>query len=153
MFCQTAAGGSSKPLVRGAAPSTPPVFALRASPGQAAARPRRKERRRLTELMFFRCTSEDRTVIEANAARTGLEKSAYMRVQSTGKPVMRAYRRVRADWDELRRCMGVINRAGNVVNQLVVELRRMGSGSGLANAALAELGAAAHAIVAALRAL
>jgi len=137
MLCQTADGGSSKQLVRGVAPSTP--------------RRGRNDMRRMSELMFFRCTPEDKTTIEDNAAKVGLEKSSYMRAQSTGKPVMRAYRRIRADWDELRRCMGVINRAGNVVNQLVVVFRRMDVRHDLANTALAELAASARAILAVLR--
>jgi hypothetical protein len=111
------------------------------------------DKRRLSELMFFRCTPEDKILIEFNAAKAGLERSSYMRAQSTGKPVMRAYRRIRADWDELRRCMGCINKAGNVVNQLVVELRRMGRSSGLAHVALADLSTAARAILAVLRGL
>jgi hypothetical protein len=49
--------------------------------------------------------------------------------------------------------MGVINRAGNVVNQLVLELRRMGRSSGLAHVALADLSAAARAIMDMLRGL
>jgi hypothetical protein len=102
---------------------------------------------------FFRCTPEDDAVIAANAASAGLEESAYMRAQSTGKPVMRAYRQIRADWDRLRYCMGVVNKAGNVVNQLVVELRRFGFSADLANAALAELRTAARDIVNALKTL
>jgi len=109
MFCQTADGGD-KTLVRGRAPSTP--------------RQRRKEKRRLTALMFFRCTPEERKTIEINAAITGLEKSAYMRSQCIGKPVMRAYRRIRLDWDRLREYMGLINKAGNVINQYIVMERR-----------------------------
>ncbi|MDR3424334.1 MAG: hypothetical protein P4L50_01775 [Anaerolineaceae bacterium] len=137
MFCQTTEeGGSSKQLVRGAAPSTP--------------RHGRKEKRQLSELMFFRCTPEDRAIIETNAASAGLEKSSYLRVQSIGKPKIRACRRVRADWNELRRCMGVINKAGNVVNQLVVMFRRVGGHSDMADQALAELRRAAREVVAAL---
>jgi hypothetical protein len=143
MFCQTADGGLTKRLVRGAAPSTP--------------RRRRNDnnaKRRLSELMFFRCTPEDKATIESNAAIVGVEKSSYMRAQSTGKPIMKAYRRIRADWDELQRCMGVINKAGNVVNQLVVELRRFGGDrADIANKALSELINAARAIVAVLREL
>jgi len=148
MFCQTAeGGGSSKPsafakapadgLVRGQAPSTP--------------RNVRSEFRRMSELMFFRCTPEERRLIEFNAAVAGLEKSSYLRLQALGKPGKRAARRVRADWDELRRCMGVINKAGNVVNQLVVALRGVGANPKVANAALAELIVAARAIVEALK--
>ncbi len=137
----------------GPAPSTPPVFALCATPGQAAGQLRRKEKRRMSVKKFFRCTPEDDAVIAANAASAGLEESAYMRAQSTGKPVMRAYRQIRADWDRLRYCMGVVNKAGNVVNQLVVELRRFGFSADLANAALAELRTAARDIVNALKTL
>jgi hypothetical protein len=96
---------------------------------------------------FFRCTPEDDAVIAANAADAGLEESSYMRAQALGKSRVKACRRIRADWDELRCCMGVINKAGNVVNQLVVELRRYGLSADLANAALAELRTAARAIV------
>ncbi|MGB9153351.1 MAG: hypothetical protein WCD70_09730 [Alphaproteobacteria bacterium] len=136
MFCQTAEeGGSSKQLVR-ALPINP--------------RRRRKEKRRLSELMFFRCTPEDRATIKNNAAKTGLEISTYMRLQSTGKPLMKAHRRIRADWRELQRCMGVINKAGNVVNQLVLLIRRIGGNPAAANAALIELCKAARAIMAAL---
>ena len=138
MLCQTAESGSSKQLVR----------ALPINPRQ-----RRNDKRRMSELLFFRCTTEDRQVIEANAAKVGLERSSYLRAQSTGKPIMKAYRRIRADWDELRRCMGVINKAGNVVNQLVVALRRMEINTDLANTALNELVLAARAIVKALREL
>jgi len=136
MFCQTTeAGGSSKQLVR-ALPINP--------------RRRRKEKRNLSELMFFRCTPEDRMTITKNAANVGLELSSYMRVQSTGKPVMKAHRRIRADWQELQRCMGVINKAGNVVNQLVLLIRRVGGNPAAANEALIELCKAAGAIMAAL---
>jgi hypothetical protein len=50
----------------------------------------------------------------------------------------------------LRRCMGVINRAGDVVNQLVRHLHRGGGFSNIADAALAELRKASHAILEAL---
>ena len=143
MFCQTTAGGgSSKRLARGSTPSTPD--------GDHRRR-KRKEKRTLSELMFFRCTPEDKAIIEANAENTGLEKSAYMRVQSTGKPVMRACRRIRADWDELRRCLGTINKAGNVLNQLVVVLRRIEVSPDLTRAALAELMEAARMVMELLR--
>jgi hypothetical protein len=65
--------------------------------------------------------------------------------------MMKAYRRIRVDWDELRRCMGGINRAGNVVNQLAALLHRRGDSTDMAHAALAELAAAARAVVDALR--
>jgi hypothetical protein len=134
MFCQTAkGGGSSKQLVRGQAPSTPDDV--------------RREFRRMSELMFFRCTPEERRIIVFNAAVTGLEVSSYLRMQATGKPTKKACRQVRADWDELRRLMGVINRAGNVVNQLVVRLRCIGSNPRAADNALAELANAARSIV------
>jgi hypothetical protein len=74
-----------------------------------------------------------------------------MRLQVLGKSKLRKVRQMRADWDELRRCMGVINKAGNVVNQLVVVLRRMDVSPDFANAALAELAEGARTILAALR--
>ena len=77
--------------------------------------------------------------ITKNAANVGLELSSYMRVQSTGKPVMKAHRRIRADWQELQRCMGVIDKAGNVVNQLVLLIRRVGGNPAAANEALIKL--------------
>jgi hypothetical protein len=141
MFCQTAEiGGSSKPLVRGGTPSTP----------HDGIRRKRKEKRRLSELMFFRCSPEDRTTIKSNAATVGLEVSAYMRLQSTGKPLIRAYRRVRADWKDLQRCMGIINKAGNIVNQLVKVLYLGGVRSDIADGALSELRKAAGAVATAL---
>ena len=137
MSCQTAAR-PDKTTGEGQAPSTP--------------RRRRKEQRRMSALMFFRCTPEERAVITAKAAGAGLEPSSYLRVQALGKSKLRRHRRIRADWDELRRCMGVINKAGNVLNQLVVLLRVMGGGSAdVANNALAELSAAARAIMRALK--
>jgi hypothetical protein len=75
-----------------------------------------------------------------------------MRIQSLGKSKIRKCRRVRADWSKLRRCMGVINKAGNVVNQFVLMLRRFGGvNCEPANSAFADLSAAARAIVAALK--
>jgi len=137
MFCQTAAR-CDKTTGEGQAPSTP--------------RRRRKESRRMSALMFFRCTPEERDAIASKASDAGLEPSSYLRVQALGKSKVRRYRRIRADWNELQRCMGVINRAGNVVNQLVVMLRVVGGGSAeVANNALAELAAAARAIVRALK--
>jgi hypothetical protein len=103
---------------------------------------------------YFRVTPEEDAAIAASAAEVGLEQSSYLRVQALGKAKVRKYRRKRADWDELRRCMGVINKAGNVVNQLVVMLRRMGGSTDFANAAnaaLAELVAAARAVLKALK--
>ena len=47
--------------------------------------------------------------------------------------------------------MGVINKAGNVVNQFVVMLRRVGGHSDAADSAFAELAKAARAIVNALK--
>jgi hypothetical protein len=137
MFCQTAAR-PDKTTGEGQAPSTP--------------RRRRKEKRRMSALMFFRCTPEERITITSRAGDVGLEPSSYLRVQALGTSKLRRYRRIRADWDELRRCMGVINKAGNVVNQLVVMLRVIGSGgTEAASLALAELSAAARAIVEALK--
>jgi hypothetical protein len=140
MFCQTADnGGSSKRLARGSTPSTPD--------GNADAQ---KEKRRLSELMFFRCTPEDRDAIKTNAAKSGLDLSSYMRMQCLQKPIIRAYRHVRTDWQELHRCMGIINKAGNLINQLVRHLHRGGIPTNCADAALIELCKAARAIMAAL---
>jgi hypothetical protein len=136
MFCQTAAR-LVKTTGEGQAPSTP--------------RRKRKEQRRMSELMFFRCTPEDRKSITTKAGDAGLEPSSWLRVQALGQSKVRKYRRIRADWDELRRCMGVINKAGNVVNQLVLLLRRANSGTETGNHALAELAAAARAIMRALK--
>ena len=99
MCCHPAGGGLSAQLVRGAAPSTP--------------RRRRKERRRMSVKKYFRVTPEEDAAIAASAAEVGLEQSSYLRVQALGKAKVRKYRRKRADWDELRRCMGVINKAGS----------------------------------------
>jgi len=123
--------------VRGQAPSTP--------------NPRRSEHRRRNIKKFFRVTPEEHALITFNAAVSGLEPSSYLRVQALGKSQVRKMRHLRADWDELRRCMAVINRAGNVINQLVVELRRMGANPSLANVAMNELMIAARAIVTALK--
>jgi hypothetical protein len=100
---------------------------------------------------FFRVTPEEDALIVSKAAAVGLEPSSYLRAQALGQSKVRKYRRIRADWDELRRCMGVINKAGNVVNQLIVLLRRASSSTETASHALAELTAAARAIVKALK--
>ena len=137
MPCQTAEeGGSSRPLARGSTPST--------------RQRKRKDSRRMSVLKFFRCTPEEDVIIKANAADAGIEQSSYMRIQSVGKSKVRKARRIRADLDELRRCMGVINRAGDVVNQLVRHLHRGGGFSNTADAALAELRKAARAVMEAL---
>jgi hypothetical protein len=104
---------------------------------------------------FFRVTPEEHRLIAFNAAAAGLEESSYLRVQALGKSQVRQARHVRADWDELRCCLGVVNKAGNVINQFVMELRLRGSiqAAGMAQTALNELIAAARAIVAALREL
>ncbi len=100
---------------------------------------------------FFRVTPEEDAVISSSAAEAGLEPSSYMRIQTLGKSQIRAARRIRVDWDKLRRYMGDINKAGNVVNQLVVMLRRVGGRHDLADTALTELASAAHIIAEALR--
>jgi hypothetical protein len=130
-------GGVPDPLVRGAAPSTP--------------RHGRKEIRRMSIKKFFRVTPEENILIVTNAADAGLEASSYMRTQILGKSKVRKARRIRADWKELQRCMGVINMAGNVVNQFILLLRHIGGNSEAANGAFADLSAAAHAIIRALR--
>jgi hypothetical protein len=133
MCCHPASRGANT-TGEGQAPSTP--------------RRRRKERRRMSIKKFFRVTPEEDALITSRAAAAGLQPSSYLRIQALGKSKLRRYRRIRADWDELRRCLGVINKAGNVLNQLVVMLRVMGGGSAdIANNALAELSAAASAIV------
>jgi len=139
MSCQTAEGGGmTKQLVRGAAPST--------------LHRKHSKKRRMSDLLFFRCTPQEHTIIAHHAADAGLEQSSYLRVQALGKSKMRKCRRIRADWDKLRRCMGVINRAGNVVNQFVLMLRRLGGGNcDAANFAFADLSKAARAIVRLLR--
>jgi hypothetical protein len=131
----TEGGGVSGQLVR----------ALPINPRQ-----RRKESRRMSIKKFFRCTPEEDKFIKASAADAGMEQASYMRIQCIGASKMRKARRIRADWDELRRCMGVINKAGNVVNQLVLLLRRGSGYPDAANAALMELCKAARAIMAAL---
>jgi len=137
MCCHpTEEGGASTRLVRGAAPST--------------LRRRRKEKNRRRIKRFFRVTPEEDALIDACALDAGLEPSSYMRIQVLGKSKARKARRVRADWQELQRCMGVINKAGNVVNQLVLLIRRVGGNPAAANAALIELCKAARAIMAAL---
>jgi hypothetical protein len=133
MFCQTAAR-LVKTTGEEQAPSTPSR--------------RRKEKRRMSALLFFRCTPDERTAIASKARNAGLHLSSWLRVQALGKSKAKRYRRIRADWDELRRCMGVINKAGSVVNQLVRALRAGGNYSaGAADSALAELRSAAQAIV------
>jgi hypothetical protein len=82
-----------------------------------------------------------------------------MRSQCTGKPVMRAYRRVRLDWDRLRQYMGLINKAGNVINQHIVMERRgslnadpvKAESRRLANKAFADISYIAHHIADILR--
>jgi len=133
MCCHPANGGVTARLVRGKAPSTP--------------HPRRSEIRRMSVKKFFRVTPEEHRLIAFNAAASGLEQSSYLRMQALGKSKVRRMHRIRADWDELRRCLGVINRAGNVVNQLVVALHGVGANSKHANAALAEMIEAGRAIV------
>ena len=130
-------GGVSGQLVRGVAPSTP--------------RHGRKEKRRMSIKKFFRVTPEENAVIKARATDAGLEQASHLRVQALGKSKVRKTRSIRADWDELRHCMGVINKAGNVVNQFILMLRRVGGNSESANSAFADLSTAAHAIVRALR--
>jgi len=127
-------GGVTTPLVRGAAPLT-----------------RCGDPRRLSVKKFFRVTPEENAVILSHAADAGLLPSSYMRMQVLGKSKVRNHRRVRADWDELRRCLGVINKAGNVVNQFVVVLRYKEVRSDLADTALAELREAARVVMAILR--
>jgi hypothetical protein len=105
----------------------------------------------MSDLLFFRCTPEEHTLIAEHAAEAGLEQSSYLRVQALGKSKVRKSRRVRADWDQLRRCMGVINKAGNVVNQFILMLRRAGGNVESANSAFAELNRAARAVMDALK--
>jgi len=133
MCCHPADGGVSARLVRGQAPSTP--------------RRRRSNSRRMTVKKFFRVTPDEHRLIAFNAAACGLEESSYLRIQALGKSKARKARRIRIEWDELRRSLGVINRAGNVVNQLVVALRGVGANPKQANAALAEMIEAGRAIV------
>jgi hypothetical protein len=138
-MCCHPAEGDANTTGEGPAPSTPR---------------KRRESRRMSVKKFFRCTPEDNAVIAANAASAGLEESSYLRIQAIGKSKVKACRRIRTDWDELRRCMGAINKAGNVVNQLVVELRRYGGGrADIANKALSELINAARTIMTVLREL
>lgn len=144
MPCQTAKdGGSSRQLARGSTPSTP----------DGGMRPRqwRKESRHMSVLKFFRCTPEQNALIQSNADAAGMEQASYMRIQCVGKSKVRRYRRIRADWDELRKLMGVINRAGNVVNQVAKHLHMGDTFSNAANGALAEIEKACAAIVATLR--
>jgi hypothetical protein len=117
--------------------------------GQAPSTPRRKrkEKRRMSIKRFSRVTPEEDALIVARAAAVGLEPSSYLRVQALGLSRVRPYRCIRADWDELRTCMGVINRAGNVVNQLVKYLYTGGTYSAAADAALLELRHAARIII------
>ncbi|MBV8648456.1 hypothetical protein [Paludibacterium sp.] len=140
MCWHPAVGGLSTRLERGSTPSTPHVATWR----------KRSDSRRMSVKKYFRVTPHEAAVISARAAEAGLEQASYIRAQTLGLSKVRAARRIRADWDELRRCMGAINRAGNVVNQLVLELRRTGRSSGLAHVALKELIAAAHSVMSAL---
>jgi hypothetical protein len=125
-------------LARGAAPSTPN--------GEIRPRQRRKESRRRSIKKFFRVTLGEDAVILANAADAGMEQASYMRIQCIGKSKVRRYRHIRADWDELRRLMGVINRVGNVVNQIARHLHRGGTFSNAANGAMAEIEKACAAV-------
>ncbi len=151
VMCCHPASRDANTTGEGQAPSTP-VSALCATPRQAA--PRRNVQRRMSIKRFFRVTPEEDARIVSRAAAVGLEPSSYLRVQALGETRLRRYRPIRADWDELRRCMGVINKAGNVVNQLVKFLYVGGNCSNVAdtaNHALAELIAAARAIMRALK--
>jgi len=141
MPCQTAEGGGvSGLLARGSTPSTP----------NGDRRRKTKENRRMSVLKFFRCTPEQDIIIKTNAANAGIEEASYMRLQAVGESKIRKARRIRADWTELQRCMGVINKAGNVVNQLVVLIRRGQAHPDMANTSLMELCKAARAIMAAI---
>jgi hypothetical protein len=130
-------------LARGSTPSTPN--------GEIRPRQRRKESRRRSIKKFFRVTPEEDAVILSNAADAGMEQASYMRIQCIGKSKVRRYRRVRADWDELRRLMGVINRAGNSVNQIARHLNMGGTFSNAVNGALAEIEKACAAVREVLR--
>ena len=134
-------GGVSGRLARGSTPSTPD--------GNTSYR-KRPESRRMSIKKFFRCTPEEDAVIRSRAAAAGVEQASYLRVQALGQSRLGKARRVRADWNELQRCMGVINKAGNVVNQLVKVLYLGGVRSDIANTALTELCKAARAVMAAL---
>jgi hypothetical protein len=131
-------GGVTGRLGRGAAPSTPN--------GEIRPRQWRKESRRRSIKKFFRVTPEEDAVILSNAAEAGMEQASYMRIQCIGKSKVRRYRRIRADWDELRRLMAAINRVGNVVNQIARHLHRGGTFSNAVNGALAEIEKACAAV-------
>ena len=138
MCCHPAEeGGASTRSGEGQAPSTP--------------RPWRQESRSKSRKKFFRCTPEQDSIIQTNAAEAGFGQSTYLLIQAVGKSKAGKCRHIRADWKELQRCMGVINKAGNVVNQFVVMLRRVGGHSDAADSAFAELAKAARAIVNALK--
>jgi hypothetical protein len=138
------ADGVTEQLERGCTPST---------------RRRHSEQRRMSIKKFFRVTPEEDAVIAASAAAAGLEQSSYLRVQALGQSKVRKVRSVRADWDELRPYMGAINKAGNVVNQLVLMQRRrsdnnnIGDDGNIARTALVELTNAARVIALALKEL
>jgi len=154
VMCCHPKGGATTRLVRGAAPSTPhDGYAHTSHHGHASRHGHAyEEHRRRCIKRFFRVTAEESAAINSHAAEAGLEPSSYMRIQSLGKSKVRKCRRIRADWSQLRRCMGVINKAGNVVNQFVLLLRRFGwADSKEANTAFSELARAARAIVSALR--
>ena len=139
MPCHPAEGGGVTGLLaRGSTPST--------LDGDIRPRQWRKESRRRSIKKFFRVTPEEDAVILTNAANAGMEQASYMRVQCIGKSKIRRYRHIRADWDELRRLMGALNRAGNVVNQIARHLHRGGTFSNAANGAMAEIEKACAAV-------
>jgi hypothetical protein len=129
-------GGVSGQLARGSTPSTPSA--------------QRSIKRLKSIKKYFRCTPAQDVIIKLRAADAGLEEAAFLRMQALGETKIRKVRRVRADWDELRRCMGVINKAGNVVNQLVKVLYLGGVRSDISDEALSELRKAARAVMTAL---
>jgi hypothetical protein len=144
MCCPPAKGEVTTRLERGSTPSTPDRAHRHdqhnghanashhghGHHGQASHHDHaKKEKRRRWIKNFFRVTPEENAIILVHAAEAGLEKSSYLRNQALGESKARKCRRIRADWDKLRQCMGSINKAGNVVNQYIKLFRWFGIGN------------------------
>lgn len=84
------------------------------------------EKRQRGDEVKFRVTAAEKTIIEAEAARTGLTAASYARARTLNAAPLRAVRRPPVEMEALSRALGLLGLYGSNVNQLAREANAQG---------------------------
>ena len=105
------------------------------------------QRRQRSQLAGMACTPDERAQLEAAAEKAGMSVSAFMRHQCFGTPGPRAVRRPPVERAALAQLLAQLGKCGSNLNQIARALNSGGEPRGDIASAVADIEAAARAIL------